>query len=114
MKLNYFKFFVRLSRDLINITHIESCSAAGDFNEYGALIANLDLVISASNAALMLASRLGKEAWEFLPGLEKRVDKNLNNWLWHHSVNRFYKGETTSWDEVLIQMREKTLEKLNH
>lgn len=97
----------------IKITHLESCVASGDFEQYGALIANLDLVISASNAALMLTSRLGKDAWEFLPGRDKGVNKSSNNWLWHKSVNRFYQEDATSWDEIIDQMRSKLLVMLN-
>lgn len=88
----------------ISITHIEACSAAGDFNQYAALIANLDLVISAGNAALMLASRLGKNAWMFLPGEDNRVDKNTENWLWHQSVKQIYQGKQASWQQVVETM----------
>ena len=97
----------------INITHVDSCDATGDFEQYGALITNLDLVISASNAALMLASRLGINAWEFLPGADKKVDKSSNNWLWHKSVNRFYQEDDVSWDELIGQMHSKLLVMLN-
>lgn len=97
----------------ISITHIEQCSASGDFNQYGALISNLDLVISASNAALMMASRLGKESWEYLPGKDKGLNKSSNSWLWHHSVKRFYKEEATSWAKVIDRMYNGILSKIN-
>lgn len=88
----------------INITHIESCSAAGDFNQYGSLIANLDLVISASNAALMLASRLGVKTWMFLVGKEKGIKpRNVQDTLATKNSRTFYKDLAPNWDHVVQQ-----------
>jgi len=86
----------------ISITHIEECSASGDFNQYGALIANLDLVISASNAALMLATRLGIKTWMFLPGKQQGMNMNRNqDSLAIKNQRVFYKELAKDWDQVV-------------
>ncbi|WP_160060467.1 tetratricopeptide repeat protein [Psychromonas sp. L1A2] len=86
----------------IPITHLETCTAAGDFNQYGSLIANLDLVISASNAALMLASRLGVKTWMFLPGKSKGIKMNRNqDSLAIKNQRVFYKELAKSWEQVV-------------
>ena len=86
----------------IPITHIDSCSASGDFNQYGSLIANLDLVISSSNAALMLASRLGVKTWMFLPGKQKGIKLNSNqDSLAIKNARVFYKDLAPTWDDVI-------------
>ncbi|WP_166371146.1 tetratricopeptide repeat protein [Psychromonas sp. SA13A] len=102
----------------ITITHIEECSAAGDFNQYGALIANLDLVIASSNAALMFASRLGIDTWVFLPDINDEVQINSSRDPLAIKHDRaFYNGNTKTWDVVIQQFREELLsrlEKLSH
>ena len=86
----------------IPITHVEECSAAGDFYQYGSLIANLDLVISASNAAFMLASRLGVKTWMFLPGKEQGIrNNNHRDFLSVKEDRVFYKGESKGWGRVI-------------
>ena len=87
----------------IPITHLESCTAAGDFNQYGSLIANLDLVISASNAALMLASRLGVKTWMFLPGKSRGMKINRNqDSLAIKNQRVFYKELAKTWEKVVL------------
>lgn len=86
----------------ISIVHLDECSAAGDFNQYGSLIANLDLVISASNAALMLASRLGVKTWMFLPGKQQGIKSNRNqDSLSVKNARVFYKEGESSWEGVI-------------
>lgn len=88
----------------IAITHFDDCSAAGDFEHYGALIANLDLVISASNAALMLASRLGVKSWMFLPSLSQSNEpENYNDSHWTKNCRHFYKNQDKDWHSVVQQ-----------
>ena len=88
----------------ITITHFEDCSAAGDFEHYGALISNLDLVISASNAALMLASRLGTKSWMFLPSLsQSKTPENFKDSLSLKDSRNFYKDSDKDWSGVVQQ-----------
>jgi len=89
----------------IPITHIVTCSAAGDFNQYGSLIANMDLVISASNAALMLASRLGVKSWMFLPGKKQgiRVNRTQDS-LEIKNQRVFHKELANNWDQVINEL----------
>lgn len=87
----------------ISITHLPECAASGDFNQYGALIANCDLVISASNAALMLASRLGIKTWMFLPGKRQGIKINSNqDSITIKNARVFYKEGASNWDEVIL------------
>ena len=87
----------------ISITHIEDCSAAGDLNQYASLIANLDLVISASNAALMLASRIGVKSWMFLPGKKQGIKANSNqDSLMIKNTRVFHKELADTWDQVIV------------
>lgn len=88
----------------IAITHFDDCSAAGDFEHYGALIANLDLVISASNAALMLASRLGVKSWMFLPIFNKSKEpENFKDTLSLKNTRVFFKDQDKDWSGVVQQ-----------
>ena len=88
----------------INITHLEDCSAAGDFENYGALIANLDLVISASNAALMFASRLGVKSWMFLPSPNKsKTPEKTQDSLAIKKTRTFLCGPDKDWSGVVQQ-----------
>ena len=89
----------------IQITHLENCSASGDFNQYGSLIANLDLVISAGNAALMLATSLGIKSFLFLPGFDEKIDRNYIKGLpTINNTYNFYKGSDKNWSEVVDQI----------
>lgn len=89
----------------ISITHIEDCSAAGDFNHYGSLIANLDLVIASSNAALMFATRLGVKSWSFLPGKEQviKIDSNEAS-LAKRNTRIFYRDLAKDWTSVVEKL----------
>ena len=89
----------------IKISHFEDCAASGDFDHYAALIASLDLVVAASNAALMLASRLGVNAYMFLPGSSQ--EKNISNnqeVLYGKNTRVFYKERATNWDTLVLQL----------
>ncbi|WP_413701358.1 hypothetical protein ACLKMH_06695 [Psychromonas sp. KJ10-10] len=86
----------------ITITHIDECAASGDFNQYGALISNLDLVISASNVALMFASRLGVKTWMFLPGSSQSNNLNLDSSVIKND-HVFYGQNDNDWSEVIQQ-----------
>lgn len=86
----------------IAITHLEDCSAAGDFERYGALIKNCDLVISPSNAALMLATRLGVTSWMFLPNPHASIE----NVAYHdgrkeNGARHFYNPQGKEWSGVV-------------
>jgi len=89
----------------IQITHIESCSASGDFNQYGSLIANLDLVISSGNAALMFATRLGVKSFLFLPGFDEKIDRDSMKGLpTINNTYNFYKGPDKNWSGAVEQI----------
>jgi len=87
------------------ITHFEDCAASGDFEHYGALISSLDLVISASNAALMFASRLGVRSWMFLPAAQKLLQReDFNEAISLRQERRFYRSNDEGWEGIIQQM----------
>ncbi len=91
----------------ICIHHFDDCSAAGDFEHYGALIANLDLVISASNAALMLSTRLGVKSWMFLPLKNfSKQGQEFQDTLSFKGQRNFYKDFASNWRGVIKQFCE--------
>jgi len=95
------------SKHGINITHLDDCCASGDFHNYGALIASLDLVISASNAALMLASRLGVKSWMFLPAPTTFLERNdFNDAKTMKQARRFYRDNGEDWRAVIAEMHD--------
>ncbi|MCK5818662.1 MAG: tetratricopeptide repeat protein [Psychromonas sp.] len=91
----------------ICIQHFDDCSAAGNFEDYGALIANLDLVISASNAALMLSTRLGVKSWMFLPLKNfSKEGQAFQDCLSFKGQRNFYKDFSSDWCAVINQFCE--------
>jgi len=88
----------------IQITHLDDCCASGDFEHYGALISSLDLVIAASNAALMLASRLGVKSWVFLPSPNKsKTAEKMQDSLAIKKTRTFFCGPDKDWSGVVQQ-----------
>jgi tetratricopeptide (TPR) repeat protein len=77
-----------------------------DFAETGALIENLDLVITVDTAVAHLAAALGKPVWILIPfvscwrWLEDRTDSP-----WYASVRLFRQTERGQWDDVLAAVR---------
>jgi hypothetical protein len=78
---------------------IDECN---DFADTGALIEQLDLVITVDTAVAHLAAALGKPVWVLVPWvscwrwLEGRTDSP-----WYASVKLFRQIERGNWDTVL-------------
>jgi hypothetical protein len=76
--------------------------AFNDFSDTGALIEQLDLVITVDTAVAHLAAALGKPVWVLVPWvscwrwLEGRTDSP-----WYASVKLFRQVERGNWDSVL-------------
>ena len=76
-----------------------------DFADTGALVENLDLVITVDTAVAHLAAALGKPVWVLVPWtscwrwLEGRTDSP-----WYPSVRLFRQRERGNWDEVLEEV----------
>ncbi|AGH82009.1 hypothetical protein PCNPT3_10355 [Psychromonas sp. CNPT3] len=86
----------------VDILHFNDCGADSDFDHYGALISNLDLVISASNAALMFATRLGVKSWMFTPTKEVFFEGGeFTALLAEKNARYFYKKREPNWDNVV-------------
>jgi len=81
-----------------------------DFSDSAAIIAGLDLVISADTAVAHLAGALGKEVWVLLPKacdwrwLERREDSP-----WYPSVRLFRQSRRGDWGEVLERVARQLL-----
>jgi hypothetical protein len=77
-------------------------NAFNDFSDTGALIEQLDLVITVDTAVAHLAAALGKPVWVLVPWvscwrwLEGRTDSP-----WYASVKLFRQVERGNWDSVL-------------
>lgn len=78
-----------------------------DFAETGALIENLDLVITVDTAVAHLAAALGKPVWILVPWvscwrwLETRTDTP-----WYASVRLFRQNERGNWDPVIEAVKQ--------
>jgi len=76
--------------------------ALKDFADTGALIENLDLVITVDTAVAHLAAALGKPVWVLVPWvscwrwLERQTDSP-----WYESVRLFRQTERGNWDPVI-------------
>ena len=88
----------------IKITHFEDCSAASNFDHYGALISNLDLVIAASNAAFTYAARLGIKSWMFLPTVYAPSETENHDSLWFEDERHFHKNHDKDWSGVVSKL----------
>lgn len=88
---------VRTSHELHDWT-----DGLADFAATGALIENLDLVITVDTAVAHLAASLGKPVWILVPfvscwrWLEGRTESP-----WYDSVRLFRQSERGNWDEVI-------------
>ena len=81
--------------------------AFGDFGDAAAVIAELDLVISADSAMAHLAASLGKPTWVLLPDvpdwrwLMQRADSP-----WYPTVRLFRQARARDWAGVVAEVRE--------
>jgi tetratricopeptide (TPR) repeat protein len=80
-------------------------SAAGDFEQYGALIKNLDLVISPSNAAFMYAARLGVKSWTFNPISDYHFGEDTDKSPWFNDVKQFCSSNDDNWENVVNSIK---------
>jgi tetratricopeptide (TPR) repeat protein len=72
-----------------------------DFSDTTALIANLDLVISADTSVAHLAGAMGKPAWILLPAVpDWRWQLNRDDSPWYPSARLFRQQRSGNWDQV--------------
>jgi Tfp pilus assembly protein PilF len=78
-----------------------------DFTDTAAIIANLDLVLSADTSVAHLAGAMGKPVWVLLPRVsEWRWLKDRADTPWYPTMRLFRQTVAGRWDDVMEQARE--------
>ena len=78
-----------------------------DFTETGALMENLDLVITVDTAAAHLAGALGKPVWTLLPYLpDWRWLLHREDSPWYPSMRLFRQPSPGEWTSVILSVRD--------
>ena len=84
---------------------IDASADFADFAETGALIQNLDLVISIDSAVAHLSGGLGKETWLLLPWIpEWRWQLERQDTPWYPKMRLFRQTEKNNWEQVMQQV----------
>lgn len=79
----------------------------GDFDNTGAIIANLDLVVTVDTSIAHLAGSLGKPVWILLStAADWRWLTDRNNSIWYSSAQLFRQRNAGDWPETLQRLRE--------
>lgn len=77
-----------------------------DFTDTGALVEQMDLVISVDTSVAHLAGALGRTVWILLPFIpDYRWLLGRNDTPWYPSATLYRQSENRSWDEVLERVR---------
>ncbi len=93
-------------RDLgLVIHHFEDCDPLVDLDNFAALVAALDLVISVGNATVHLAGALGVEAWTLLPMVPSWRWLSATDYSpWYASVRLFRQPRRGAWEPVMEEV----------
>lgn len=87
------------------IHHFEDCDPLVDLDNFAALVAALDLVISVGNATVHLAGALGVEAWTLLPMVPSWRWLSATDYSpWYASVRLFRQPRRGDWDPVMEEV----------
>ena len=77
-----------------------------DFSETGALISNLDLIISVDTSVAHLAGAMAKPVWILLPFIpDWRWLLDRGDSPWYPTARLFRQDDTRSWDKVIARVR---------
>jgi hypothetical protein len=77
-----------------------------DFTDTAALVANLDLVVTADTSVAHLAGALGKPVWillPFTPDWRWLIDRNTSRW--YPSARLFRQTSPEGWNEVVARVK---------
>jgi tetratricopeptide (TPR) repeat protein len=89
----------------LTIHQFEDCDPLIDLDNFAALIAALDLVISVGNATVHLAGAVGAEAWTLLPLVPSWRWLSATEYSpWYSSVRLFRQPRRGAWEPVLEQV----------
>lgn len=91
---------------------VDLTAALTDFGETAALLANLDLVISADTSVTHVAGALGRPAWLLLPHTpDYRWLLEREDSPWYPTLRLFRQSERRDWAEVLDRVRSELIAK---
>jgi ADP-heptose:LPS heptosyltransferase len=91
----------------LRIHHFDECNPLRDLDEFAALVASLDLVISVDNATVHFAGALGVPVWILLPWesdwrwMRDRVDSP-----WYRSATLYRQSRPGDWPGVFERVAE--------
>lgn len=89
----------------LTIHHFDDCDPLIDLDDFAALIAALDLVISVGNATVHLAGALGAEAWTLLPLVPSWRWLSATDYSpWYASVRLFRQPRRGAWEPVIDEV----------
>ncbi len=88
----------------VEITGFPEIDLMNDLDEAAALTANLDLVISAGNAAGELAAALGLPVWRIETFGRHWTSLGTDAFPWHPRVQLFRQAQPDNWREVLARI----------
>ena len=87
---------------LADITHFDGIDPLRELDNFAALIAALDLVITVDNSTAHLAGALGTPAWVLLPtSADWRWQRSGDTSCWYHSVRLFRQQQADNWNDVM-------------
>lgn len=99
------------ARHGVKVTHWARAAQAIDYDEVAALVAELDLVICVTTAAVDCAGALGKDCWVMVPSKPHwRYGLSGDKKVWYDSV-RLYRQRGTDWGRVVEQIAHDLREK---
>ncbi|MBM81978.1 MAG: hypothetical protein CMJ78_15515 [Planctomycetaceae bacterium] len=91
----------------IRIHHFDEVDPLQQLDEWAALVASLDLVISTSNATVHMAGALGTRVWNLLPEpAEWRWMSTRDDSPWYPLMQLFRQSEPGDWDSVFESVAE--------
>jgi len=88
-----------------DISHFDEIDPLREMDNFAALIAALDLVITVDNSTAHLAGALGTPVWVLLPIVaDWRWQRSGDDSCWYHSARLFRKQQAGGWSEVLADI----------
>ncbi len=92
----------------LQIQHWPELDPLEDMDEFAALVAALDLVISIDNSTVHLAGALGVPVWTLLPTVSEtcwRWQLDREDVLWYPGMKLFRQGRLGDWEPVFERVR---------
>ncbi len=100
----------------VKVLQMKGVDPLADLDAFTALVASMDLVISASNTAVHIAGALGVPTWVMCPNGAGKLwywHQGTEQSLWYPSVRLFRQKYTSKWDGVIDTIAGKLSEYLD-